>query len=197
MTLVALIAVAVLAGLFGSMLGVGGGIIMVPMLSLAFGVPIKTAIATSIVCVIATSSMAQTVYVGRGMTHVKLGMFLEVATTAGAVAGGITAVLVSGRLLQYCFAAVLFYVAWQMNRRGADVVPSQTGTLPAVFYDNSEGREGELQRAAPVAGVRAEHRRRQPVWPARSRWWSVQGTDHEPARPRACRSRRPSPPATS
>ena len=73
MTLVALIAVAVLAGLFGSMLGVGGGIIMVPMLTLAFGVPIKTAIATSIVCVIATSSMAQTVFVGRGMTHVRLG----------------------------------------------------------------------------------------------------------------------------
>ena len=57
--------VAVLAGLLGSMLGVGGGIIMVPMLSLAFGAPIKTAIATSIVCVIATSSMAQTVFVRR------------------------------------------------------------------------------------------------------------------------------------
>ena len=53
--LVALLAVAVVAGVFGSMLGVGGGIIMVPMLSLAFGVPIKVAIATSIVCVIATS----------------------------------------------------------------------------------------------------------------------------------------------
>ncbi len=141
MTLVALIAVAVLAGLFGSMLGVGGGIIMVPMLTLAFGVPIKTAIATSIVCVIATSSMAQTVFVGRGMTHVRLGMFLEMATAAGAVAGGITAVLVDGRLLEYCFAAVLFYVVWQMNRRGQDVAPSQSGALPATYYDSSTQRE--------------------------------------------------------
>jgi uncharacterized protein len=139
--LVALIAVALLAGLFGSMLGVGGGIIMVPMLTLAFGVPIKTAIATSIVCVIATSSMAQTVFVSRGMTHVRLGMFLEMATATGAVAGGITAVLVNGRILQYCFAAVLIYVAWQMNRRGGDVAPSQTGVLPATYYDTGEEHE--------------------------------------------------------
>ena len=112
---------AFVAGVFGSMLGVGGGIIMVPMLSLAFGVPIKVAIATSIVCVIATSSMAQTTFVSRGMTNVRLGMLLEVATSVGAVAGGVTAVLIDGRVLQFCFAAVLVYVAWQMNRRGGDV----------------------------------------------------------------------------
>jgi uncharacterized membrane protein YfcA len=139
--LVALIVVAVLAGLFGSMLGVGGGVIMVPVLSLAFGVPIKTAIATSIVCVIATSSMAQTTFVSRGMTNIRLGMLLEVATSIGAVAGGITAVLVDGRVLQYCFAAVLAYVAWQMNRRGGDVVPLETGVLEASFYDPAARRE--------------------------------------------------------
>ena len=80
---IAILAVALIAGLFGSMLGVGGGVIMVPMLSLAFGVPIKTAIATSIVCVIATSSMAQTTFVSRGMTNIRLGMLLEVATSIG------------------------------------------------------------------------------------------------------------------
>jgi uncharacterized membrane protein YfcA len=133
--------VAVVAGVFGSMLGVGGGIIMVPMLSLAFGVPIKVAIATSIVCVIATSSMAQTAFVSRGMTNVRLGMLLEVATSAGAVAGGVTAVLIDGRVLQFGFAVVCVYVAWQMNRRGGDVTPERTGVLEAAFYDPAAGRE--------------------------------------------------------
>lgn len=134
---------AFLAGVFGSMLGVGGGIIMVPMLSLAFGVPIKVAIATSIVCVIATSTMAQTTFVSRGMTNIRLGMLLEVATTVGAVAGGVTAVLVDGRVLQFCFAAVLVYVAWQMSRRGGDVTPVRTGVLEAAYYDPAAGREIE------------------------------------------------------
>ena len=134
---------AFVAGVFGSMLGVGGGIIMVPMLSLAFGVPIKVAIATSIVCVIATSSMAQTTFVSRGMTNVRLGMLLEVATSVGAVAGGITAVLIDGRVLQFCFVAVLVYIAWQMNRRGGDVAPARTGVLEARYYDAATGHDVE------------------------------------------------------
>jgi uncharacterized membrane protein YfcA len=133
--------VAVVAGGLGSMLGVGGGIVMVPMLTLAFGVPIKTAIATSLVCVIATSSMAQTSFVSRGMTNVRLGMLLEVATSLGAVAGGVTAVLVDPRALQYSFAVVLVYVAWQMNRRGGDGDPAPTGVLDGCYYDPAAGRE--------------------------------------------------------
>jgi uncharacterized protein len=139
--LIGILLVAFLAGVFGSMLGVGGGVIMVPMLTLAFGVPIKTAVATSIVCVIATSSMAQTSFVSRGMTNVRLGMLLEVATTIGAVAGGVTAVLVDGRVLQVCFAAVLLYVVWQMNRRRGDGEPLRTGVLEAGYYDPASGEE--------------------------------------------------------
>lgn len=137
---VGILLVALLAGVFGSMLGVGGGIIIVPVLSLAFGVPIKTAIATSIVCVIATSSMAQTTFAARGMTNMRLGMFLEVATTIGALAGGITAVLVDGRILRVCFAVVLFYVAWQMSRRRGDIVPVQGSVMQSSYYDPAEGR---------------------------------------------------------
>jgi uncharacterized protein len=139
--LIGILLTAFLAGVFGSMLGVGGGVIMVPVLSLAFGVPIKTAIATSIVCVIATSSMAQITFASRGMTNMRLGMFLEVATTAGAIAGGITAVLVDGRYLQVAFACVLFYVAWQMGRRRGDIVPVEGPVMPASYYDPAEGRE--------------------------------------------------------
>ncbi len=139
--LIAILLIAVFAGFIGSMLGVGGGIVMVPVLTLAFDVPVKTAIATSIVCVIATSSMAQTAFVARGMTNLRLGMLLEVATVTGAVAGGITAVLIDARLLQVCFAAVLVYVAWQMNRRGDEAAPAHTGVLEATFADQATGRE--------------------------------------------------------
>ncbi len=139
--LIGILLVAFVAGVFGSMLGVGGGVIMVPVLTLAFGVPIKTAIATSIISVIATSSMAQTAFVSRGMTNIRLGMLLEVATSVGAVAGGVTAVLIAGRALQVCFAAVLVYVVWQMNRRGGDVQPQLTGVLEASYYDPAAGAE--------------------------------------------------------
>lgn len=139
--IIGILLVAFVAGVFGSMLGVGGGIIMVPVLSLAFGVPIKTAIATSIICVIATSSMAQTTFAARGMTNMRLGMVLEVATTVGALAGGVTAVLVDGRVLQVSFAVLLFYVAWQMSRRRGDIVPVESPVMPAAYYDPAEGRE--------------------------------------------------------
>ncbi len=139
--LIGILLVAFVAGVFGSMLGVGGGIIMVPMLTLAFGVPIKTAVATSIVCVIATSTMAQTAFVSRGMTNIRLGMLLEVATTIGAVAGGVTAVLVDGRFLQVAFAVVLFYVVWQMSRRSGDVMPVRSGLLEASYYDPAADEE--------------------------------------------------------
>ena len=142
MTVIAgILIVAFFAGVFGSMLGVGGGIVMVPVLSLAFGVPIKVAIATSIVCVIATSSMAQTTFAARGMTNMRLGMFLEVATTIGALAGGITAVLVDGRILQGCFAILLFYVAWQMGRRRGDVAAVESPVMRSSYYDPAAGRQ--------------------------------------------------------
>jgi uncharacterized protein len=139
--IIGIFVIALAAGVFGSMLGVGGGIIMVPVLSLAFGVPIKTAIATSIICVIATSTMAQHTFSARGMTNMRLGMFLEVATTVGAITGGITAILVDARYLQVSFAALLFYVAWQMGRRKGDVEPVPGPVMPATFYDPAEGRE--------------------------------------------------------
>jgi len=138
--LMGILAVAVVAGLFGSMLGVGGGVIMVPVLTLAFGVPIKTAIATSIVCVVATSATAQTAFVARGMTNLRLGMLFELATTVGALAGGITAVLVDPRVLQFSFAALLFYVAWQMQRRGDGCTAPPGGSLSGRYYDAVEGR---------------------------------------------------------
>ncbi len=141
MTFAALVAMAIFAGIAGSMVGVGGGIVVVPILTLVFDVPMKVAIATSLVSVIATSTAAQTVFVTKGMTNIRLGMALEVMTTLGAIAGGLTAVLISGRILQGVFAVVLVYVAYTMSRRGADVVPQSTGVLEASYSDPSTGRD--------------------------------------------------------
>jgi uncharacterized protein len=149
---VGIAALAVVAGLFGSMLGVGGGVIMVPMLTLAFGLPIKDAIATSIVCVVATSAMAQLSYARRGMTNVRLGFFLEIGSAAGALLGSVTAVLVDGRLLQVAFAVVLLSIVWQMNRRRGDPEPLQTGVLEAAYFDPMLGREVSYGARHPRLG---------------------------------------------
>ena len=79
--------VALVVGGLGSMLGIGGGVLLIPLLTGLFGIPIKTAIGASIVSVIATSSAAGAVYVGRGLSHTRLAMVLEIAITLGALAG--------------------------------------------------------------------------------------------------------------
>jgi len=131
-----ILAVAVVVGVIGSMLGIGGGLVLIPILTLFLDVPMKTAIGASLVSVIATSSAAQLVYVGRGLTHTRLGMTLEITTTMGALVGGLIAVHVSGRSLQVVFAAILVYAAFAMGSRRVDdagFVP--TGVLDTSYID--------------------------------------------------------------
>ena len=131
-----ILGVSALIGVLGSMLGVGGGLMIVPFLTLAKGVPVKVAIGASLVGVIATSSAAQAVYVTRGLSHTRLGMTLEVATTLGALAGGITAVLVDARLLQALFVVMLVYATWSMRRAPAGAAaPALTGVLDTAYDD--------------------------------------------------------------
>ncbi len=106
----------VAVGALGAMLGVGGGILLIPLLTGLWGIPIKTAIGVSILCVIATSSAAGAVHAGRGLTHNRLAMVLEIATTLGALAGGVTAVLINPRLLTALFGLILIYVAFSMRK---------------------------------------------------------------------------------
>ena len=183
MVFAAIVALAVVAGLFGSMLGVGGGVIMVPVLSIGFGLPIKVAIATSMVYVIATSAMAQLSFVKRGMTNPRLGFLLEVASAVGAVGGGLTAVLIDGRVSAGRFAGVPFYVVWQMDRAAA-TVPAETAPMPSSYYDPTEDRQVATACTA-WARVRAQLRRRQRLRAARRRRRRVQGADHERAHGRA------------
>ncbi|HZD56295.1 MAG TPA: sulfite exporter TauE/SafE family protein [Anaerolineales bacterium] len=115
MTILWTFIIGLLVGAPGSMLGIGGGVLLIPLLSGVMGLPIKTAIGASIISVIATSTAAGAVYVGRGLSHSRLAMVLEVATTLGAMTGGITAVLISPQALSGIFALVLLYVAIAMR----------------------------------------------------------------------------------
>src|ERR1035437_6993138 len=100
-------AISIAAGLIGALAGVGGGILIIPALTLLFGVDIHLAIGASIVSVIATSSGAAAAYVRDRMTDMRVGMFLELATTTGAVCGALLAAVVAPAFLFVLLGVVL------------------------------------------------------------------------------------------
>ena len=116
------------AGAFGSLLGLGGGILIVPLLTLGFGLDVREAVGVSLVCVIMTSSAAAGVYLERHVANMRLGMTLELFTAIGALVGGSVAFLLDERLLSLLFAGLLGYVAFTMARPRAD---GATDTAPA------------------------------------------------------------------
>jgi uncharacterized membrane protein YfcA len=105
-------AVSALAGFLGSLTGLGGGVVLVPVLTLFFGVDLHYAMGASLVSVIATSSGAAAAYVKEGFSNVRAGMFLEIATTLGAVAGAHLTAVIPASGLALVFGAVLLYSAW-------------------------------------------------------------------------------------
>ncbi len=102
---------AVLAGFLGSLTGLGGGVVITPMLTILFGVDIRYAIGASLVTVIATSSGAAAAYVKEGFTNIRIGMFLEVASTIGALAGAALAGVFAPSVIAVIFGMVLIYSA--------------------------------------------------------------------------------------
>lgn len=148
---------SVLAGMLGALLGLGGGIIVIPALTLLLGVDIHYAIGASIISVIATSSAAAAAYVRDRMTNLRVGLFLETATTTGAITGAFVGGLISGQALYVIFAVVLAYSAVAMfRRRGAELseeVPnhpwSQRLALAGEYPDAYLGRTVQYN----VAGV--------------------------------------------
>ena len=101
------LAISAAAGLMGSLLGLGGGIIVIPMLTLLFGVDMRYAAGAALISVIATSSGAASAYVRDGYSNLRVGMFLEVATTIGAVLGATLAGHVATSALAVTFGVVL------------------------------------------------------------------------------------------
>jgi len=128
------------AGIFGSLLGLGGGILIVPLLTFGFGLPFREAVGVSLVCVIVTSSAAAGVYLERHLANLRLGMLLEVFTASGALVGGLVAFLLPDRVLAGLFAILLTYTGVTMLRRGSraareDAGPVEPGEDPAGPLD--------------------------------------------------------------
>jgi uncharacterized protein len=103
-------------GFLGSLTGLGGGVVLVPLLTLVFGVDIRYAIGASLISVIATSSGAAAAYVKEGYTNLRIGMFLEVATTLGALVGAFLAAKISTSAIAMIFGLVLLYSAYLSSR---------------------------------------------------------------------------------
>jgi uncharacterized membrane protein YfcA len=142
--LLSIILVAAGAGLFGAVLGVGGGIFVIPYLVLVLHVPMHNAVAASICMVVATSSAAASVNVGKGFVNLKLGMSLETFTVLGAMVGGVVAGRLKGPTLMAAFGLVLIPISYLMIKKlpsrpevaeGGDV-----GRLGGVYFDPVEGR---------------------------------------------------------
>jgi uncharacterized membrane protein YfcA len=113
---------AMIAGLLGSLTGLGGGVVLIPLLTLVFKVDIHYAIGTSLISVIATSSGAAAAYVKEGITNIRLGMFLELATTAGAIGGAFLATYLSTSVIAILFGLILILSALLSFARPADPV---------------------------------------------------------------------------
>lgn len=138
------------AGVFGSLLGLGGGVLIVPLLTLGFGLDLRTAVGVSLVSVIMTSSAAAGVYLERHVANLRLGMTLELFTAMGALVGGLIAFLIDERLLSVLFAGLLVYVAWTMARprRAAATTPDEAAMAPGP-----EDEAPPSRRAAMLADL--------------------------------------------
>jgi uncharacterized membrane protein YfcA len=148
---IGIFAISVVAGLIGALAGVGGGILVIPALTTIFGVDIHLAVGASIVSVIATSSGAAAAYVRDRMTDMRVGMFLELATTSGAVAGALLSAVVAPAFLYLLLGVVLLAsAALQVARMGEETPPVgppsrlvTTLRLSSSYPDRRLGREVE------------------------------------------------------
>ena len=153
--LLVLIGLGVVAGFFGSLLGMGGSILLVPMLILLMGdfLPIQAAIATGLVCVIASSSSAAGVYVRRGWVDVRLGMLLELGTVAGAITGALVVTLLSATAVEVVFGIFLLGAAVLMGLRPPREAEEVADTIPDYRVRNYRLGLGICTLAGSVSGL--------------------------------------------
>jgi uncharacterized membrane protein YfcA len=128
LTLIILIG-SYLAGLLGSLTGLGGGVVIIPLLTILLGVDIQYAIGASLISVIATSSGSAAAYVKEGITNIRLGMFLEIATTAGAMVGALIAVYIPTNFIAIIFGIILILSAVMSLRKKAQQIHQEKSVL--------------------------------------------------------------------
>ncbi len=144
-----LFAGAILAGFLGSLTGLGGGVVIVPLLTLVFGVDLRYAIGTSLITVIATSSGAASAFVREGYSNIRIGMFLEIATTIGALVGAFLGGILSPDLIAIIFGLALTYSAYLSIRPRAEHAPLHTSDPIALRL--------KLPSEYPVHGTMVEY----------------------------------------
>jgi uncharacterized protein len=125
------------AGLLGSLTGLGGGVVLIPLLTLIFHVDIRYAIGASLVASIANSSGAAAAYIKEGITNVRIGMFLEIATTTGAIAGAVLAVYTPTHWVAIIFGVVLlFSAAMTIRKKNEHADTTSNNKLKVLAMDN-------------------------------------------------------------
>ena len=143
--IVAVAAAGCVAGVLGSLLGIGGGVFLVPFLNAGLGMDFKVAAATGLMTVIATSSVVSAGRAGRGLINLRLGMLLEVATTVGGLIAAFTVTYLSNHALNLIFAVVTTAIAVLMlsrlDRRNVLHHSTSPGLLGGRFHDDDTGRE--------------------------------------------------------
>ena len=144
-----LLAGAYLAGLLGSLTGLGGGVVVIPLLTLVFHVDIRYAIGAALLASIATSSGAASAYVKEGITNIRLGMFLEIATTIGAVIGALIAVYTPTNTIAILFGLILIFSAAMTLRKKNTEALTEGSRLAALL---------KLNNNYPVNGALVEYK---------------------------------------
>jgi uncharacterized protein len=147
---------SVLAGLLGALTGLGGGVVIVPVLTLLFHVDIHYAIGASLVSVIATSSGAAAAYVREGYSNIRIGMFLEIATTMGAILGAYLTARVSTHAIGIVFGLVLLYsAAASLKKKHTVAGTAKTSRLAEMLrlrgrFPNGSGHEDYVAQRVPA-----------------------------------------------
>jgi uncharacterized membrane protein YfcA len=134
---------AYVAGLVGSLTGLGGGVVIIPLLTIALHIDIHYAIGASLVSVIATSSGSAAAYVKEGITNMRLGMFLEIATTSGAIAGAIIAKNLNVNYIAILFGLVLIFSALMSLRKKVERIELHKNALAEKLKLNSSYPSGD------------------------------------------------------
>jgi uncharacterized membrane protein YfcA len=160
--LLILLLVGLMAGIFGAILGIGGGMIITPVLTVAMGLDIKYAIGASIIAVIATSSGATIAYLKDEMLNLRVAMFLEIATTVGAIVGAIMTGMFNSTVLFVLFGSFLVFSSWNMYRKlrkGGSEEGSTTNdrlanklNLNGSYYDKAMKKQVDYQVEKVPAG---------------------------------------------
>ena len=143
-------AMSTIAGFLGALTGLGGGVVVVPVLALALGVDIKYAIGASLVSVIATSSGAAAAYVREGYSNIRIGMLLEIATTLGAILGAFLTAYIGTHAIAIIFGLVLIQAAYQS-------VFNSTPDSGAAVQSDALAKRLRLGGTYPVNGRRQEY----------------------------------------